>query len=103
YAGGDREDVGTEDEVLGRNAEALGEQALGAGADRHAPLDGVGLALLVQGHDHRGRPVAAELAGVLEEELLAYLQADRVHDRLALYALQARLDHRPLRGVDHDT
>src|SRR4029453_13434070 len=31
----------------------------------------------------------------------AFLQADGVHDPLALHALQASLDHRPFRAVDH--
>ena len=37
-----------------------------------------------------------------EERLLALLQADRVHDGLPLQALQPRLDHVPLRAVEHD-
>ncbi len=32
----------------------------------------------------------------------ALFQADRVDDRLALHAFQARFDDRPLRAVDHD-
>ena len=39
---------------------------------------------------------------LVEEVGLAFLQADRVHDGLALHALEAGLDHRPLRAVDHD-
>jgi hypothetical protein len=33
---------------------------------------------------------------------LAFLQRDRVHDRLALNAPEAGFDDRPLRAVDHD-
>ena len=41
------------------------------------------------------------LARMREERLLAFLEADRVHDALALDALEAGLDDRPLRRVDH--
>ncbi len=70
-------------------------------ADRQPALERVGLALLVERHDHGCGAVAAHLAGVLDEYLFALLEADRVDDRLALHALQPRLDHRPLGGVDH--
>ena len=63
---------------------------------------GVGLALLVERHDdHRGAVAANELR-LVQEVVFAFLEADRVDDRLALDALQAGLDHRPLRAVDHD-
>jgi hypothetical protein len=39
---------------------------------------------------------------MLDELVHAFLHADRIDDRLALHALQPRLDHLPLRGVDHD-
>ena len=94
--GRDREDVGVEDDVLGVEAGALGQQVVGALADRDLARDRVGLALLVERHhDHRGA-VAADLARLLEERLLALLEADRVDDRLALHALEPGLDHAPL-------
>ncbi len=74
-AGGDGEDVGIEDDVLGRKADLLGEQLVGALADRDLALDRVGLALLVEGHDDDGGAVAQHLLGVLEERLLAFLHA----------------------------
>ena len=101
-AGGDGEDVRVEDDVLGREADLLGQDAVGAGADLDLALEGVGLALLVEGHDDDGGAVAAHLLGVLAERRLAFLHRDRVDDRLALHALQAGLDHRPFRRVDHD-
>ena len=39
---------------------------------------------------------------MVQEGLLALLQRDRVDQRLALHAFQARLDHLPFRTVDHD-
>ncbi len=101
-AGGDGEDVGVEDDVLGREADLLGQQLVGPLADRHLALDGVGLALLVERHHHHGRAVAQHLPRVLQERLLALLHADGVDDGLALHALEARLDHRPLGRVDHE-
>ena len=88
-----REDVGIEDDVLRRKADLLGQQLVGPLADGDLALDGVGLALLVEGHHHHGGAVAQHLPGVFEERLLAFLHGDRVDDRLALHALQARLDH----------
>ena len=78
------------------------QQCVGALADRHLALDGVGLASLVEGHDDHGGAVAHTKARVREERLLALLEADRIDDGLALHALEARLDHRPLRRIDHD-
>ncbi len=101
-AGGDREDVGVEDDVLGREADRLGQQLVGAGADIDLALDRLGLAGLVEGHDHDRRAVAQDAAGLVEERLLALLEADRVDHGLALDVLQPGLDHRPLRRIDHD-
>ena len=98
----DREDVRVEDDVLGREADLLREDAVRALGDRDLALDGRRLPLLVERHDDHGGAVAADEAGVAPERLLALLQADRVHDGLALQALQPRLDHVPLRAVEHD-
>src|SRR5579862_2674809 len=100
-SGGDREDVGIEDDVVGRKPGTGSEQFVGAPADRYTPVDGVRLALLVERHHYRGGAVATELAGVTKEDLLAFLEADRVDHRLALHALQPGLDDRPLGGIDH--
>ena len=101
-AGADGEDVRVEDDVAGREADLLGQQPVGPLADGDLVVLGDGLAFLVEGHhDDRGA-VALDQPGLFEELLLAFLEADRVDDRLALDALQARLDDRPLRAVDHD-
>ncbi len=101
-AGGDREDVGVEDDVLGRKAHLVDQHAIGALADLRLARQRVGLALLVERHHHRGRAVAADQRGLALEFVGAFLQRDRVDDALALDALQAGLDHAPLRRVDHD-
>ncbi|OPZ73175.1 MAG: hypothetical protein BWY82_01205 [Verrucomicrobia bacterium ADurb.Bin474] len=43
-----------------------------------------------------------DLTGMIAENILALLEADRIHDALALETLQPRLDHAPLRAVNHD-
>ena len=101
-AGRHREDVRIEDDVVRAESRLLRQQPVAALADRHAALHGVGLALLVEGHHHDGGAVPANLAGLPQERLLAFLQADRVDDGLALDALQSRLDDFPARGIHHD-
>ena len=95
------EDVGVEDDVAGLEPGPLGEQPVRAPADLHLAFGGGGLPRLVERHHHRRRAVAPEGPGLREEVVLALLEADRVHDGLALHALQPRLDDRPLRAVDH--
>ena len=79
---------------LGLEAGPFDQQPEGAFRDLDLAFDGVGLAVLVEAHHDDGRPVPATL-GLREEVVLALLQADRVHDGLALDALQAGLDRRP--------
>ena len=61
-----REDVGVEDDVLGREADLVGEDPVGPLADRLAALEVVGLAVLVEGHDDDGGAVLAAQAGLLD-------------------------------------
>ena len=101
-AGGDGQDVRIEDDVLRREADFLRQDAIGALADLDLALEAVGLAVLVEGHHHHRRAVTADQLRLAHELLLAFLEADRVDDALALQALQAGLDDRPFRAVDHD-
>src|SRR5205807_5952013 len=96
------EDVRVEDQVFGGEARPLGEQPVRALADLDLPLDRVGLALLVEGHDDDAGAVAAHATRLLEHRVLALLEAQRVDDSLSLQALHARFEDRPLRAVDHD-
>ncbi len=73
--GGDGKNVGIENDVFGRKADP-GEQLVGPLADFDLALLGVGLALLVEGHDHHRRAVIHAFAGVDEESLLALLHRD---------------------------
>ena len=58
---------GIEDDVVGAEARLLRQQPVAALADRHPALDGVGLALLVEGHHHDGGAVPANLPGLAQE------------------------------------
>ncbi len=66
-AGGEGEAVGVEDDVLGREADLVDQDPVGALADLLAALEVVGLAVLVEGHHDRGGAVLAAQAGVLAE------------------------------------
>ncbi len=61
------EDVGVEDDVLGRVADLFGEDRVGPLRDLLAALEVVGLALLVEAHDDDRRAVLAAQAGLLDE------------------------------------
>ncbi len=76
HAGRDRENVRVEDDVLRREAHLVHQDVVGALADRAFALDGVGLALLVERHDHDGGTVAPHGLGVLDEGRLAFLERD---------------------------
>ena len=95
------EDIGVEDDVLGREADLVHQDAIGAGADLDLSRGRIGLAHLVKGHDHDGRAVAQAFDRLFAELGLAGLHRDRIDDRLALDAFQARLDHLPFGAVDH--
>ena len=92
-AGADGEDVRVEDDVLRHKAGLLGQQRVRALADLDLPLDGLGLASLVERHHERGCPEPAHAPSLVEERLLPLLQAQRVRDTLPLNALEACLEH----------
>ena len=60
HARGDREDVRVEDDVLGREADLVHEQPVGALADLHLAVGRIRLTLLVEGHDDDPGAVAAD-------------------------------------------
>ncbi len=100
-AGRDGEDVGVEDDVLGREVGLFGQKLVGARADRDFPLERVGLALFVERHHHDRRAISAHQTSLAQKFLLAFLHRDRVDDRLALDAFEPGFDHRELRRIDH--
>ena len=100
-AGGDREDVGIEDDVFRREADLIDQDVVGALADADTALQRIGLALLVEGHHHHRCAMPAHDLRVINESRLAFLQRDRIHHRLALDAFQPGFDDGEFRGVHH--
>ena len=101
-AGGDGENVRVEDDVFGRKADLVDQDAVGARADFNLALIGVSLAFFVESHHHRGGAIAAHQLGLAFELGLAFLHRNRVDDALALDAFQTGFDDAPFRAVDHD-
>jgi hypothetical protein len=97
-----RQDVRVEDDVEGIETGLVGQQRVGALADGDLALDRVRLPLLVERHDNHGSAVTADRTRLAQEVVLALLEADRIDDPFALYALQARLEDAPFRAVHHN-
>ena len=102
HASANGENVGIEDDVLGVEAHLLHQKLVRTAADAHLLGLGCGLALLVEGHHHNRGAVALDNLRLVEELLLATLEGDRVHDALALAALQASLHDVELGRVNHE-
>ncbi len=62
-AGGDRKDIRIEDDVFRREADLIDQDVVGALADAGAARQRIGLALLVEGHDHHRGAMAAHDLG----------------------------------------
>ena len=101
-AGGDGQDVRIEDDVLRREADLLGQDAVCPRADLDLAVQRVGLSHFIERHDDHGGAVPFDQPRMAREGLLALLQADRVDDALALHALEPGFDHLPFGAVDHD-
>ena len=101
-AGRHREDVRIEHDVGRRKAGLVHQQAVGANADLDLAFDGFGLPSFVEGHDDRASAVAAHPTRFVEELGFAFLQADRIDQRLALDALEPSFEDSPFGAVDHE-
>ena len=100
-AGRHRQHVRVKDDVLRRKIGLLGQQFVGARGNFLAAFQIVGLPPLVEGHDHRRRPVAPQQPGAFQELVLAVLQRNGVDNRLALHAPEARFQNLPLGRIQH--
>ena len=100
-AGGNRKNIGVEDDVFGRKPHLVHQHAVGAFANGDLACIGIGLALLIKRHHHGGRAVAFAKRGLALELGRALFQADRIHNTLALQAAQSGLNHAPFGTVDH--
>ena len=101
-AGADGEDIGIKNDVLCREAGLLREQVVAALTNGNLALQRIGLAALVEGHDHHRRAVEPDETRLFEKPGLPFLEGNRIDDALALNAFEASLDHAPFGGVDHD-
>ena len=93
----DRQDIGVKYNILRIEAHPLGQEPVSPLTDLDLALEGIRLPLLVESHHHRSGPQPLDPPGMLEEHCLTLLERDGVNNALALHALEARLDHLPLR------
>ena len=92
--GGNGQDIGVEDDRLGREP-IFGEEFVGSLGNLDFALVGVGLSPLVKEH-HDGRcTIATDLAGLLQEMRFALLERDRIDHGTPLHHLQTGLDDLP--------
>ena len=91
------ENVRVEDDVGGIESNVLSEDSERALANLHFAFNVICLTIFVECHDNDGGTVVTNQTGLAYKFILAFLEADRVDDALALCAAHARFDHRPLR------
>ena len=72
-AGGNGKNIGVKNDVFRREAHFIHQDAVSALTDFNFALKGVGLALLVKGHDHCGGAIAAKQARLALELGHAFL------------------------------
>ncbi len=102
HAGGHGEDVGIEDDVFRRKADLVNEDSISPFADANLLFVGRGLTLFVEGHHDHRRAILEHMRGVAAKCFFANFQRNRVHNALALQALEPGLNHFPLRRVHHE-
>ena len=101
-AGGNGKNIRIKNNVFRRKSHLVNQHAVSAFANFYFALVGVGLTLFIESHDHGGSAIAIDQLCLAFEFIQAFFHADGIHNALALYATQARFDHRPLGAVDHD-
>jgi len=99
---GDRENIRVKNDIFCRKSNFIDEDAISPCADIDLTLFGVGLAVLIKSHDHRGRAVFLDNVGAFFKDIFAFFEADGIDNGFALNTFEASLDHVPFGGVDHD-
>ena len=99
-SGGDSQDVGIEDDVVGIEADAIHQQFEAADANLHFAFHVSRLAFVVKGHDHYSSAKAADERSFADEIFLSFLQRNGIDDALALTALETGLDNAEIGRVD---
>ena len=93
--GRNRKHIWIKDNVLGCKPRLIHQESVGAFTNRATPLEGVGLALFIEGHhDHRGAVFSTE-AGLTQELRFALFHRNGIDDAAALHTFQTGLDHLP--------
>ena len=96
-AGRDRQDVRIENDVVGIESDLIDKDAVSPFADADFLVIGGRLALFIEGHHHHSGPVFHDVPCGFPENILAFLERDRIHDPLALEVFQAFLKDLPFR------
>ena len=93
--------IGIKDDILRRETNLVHKDVIGPLTDADLLLFCGSLALLIKGHYHNSCTMLAQQSGLLNKELLSYLQGDRVHNTLALAPLQPSHDNLKLGCIQH--
>ena len=101
-AGGHRQNVRIENDVILIESDLVDENPVGPLADADLLLVGGSLSFFVEGHHHHRRAVTHDVAGLSFEVFLTLFERNRVHDSLSLEVFQTFLEDFPLRGIHHD-
>ena len=102
HARADRKNVRVKDDVLRVEAKLFDQELVSAAANAHLLSFSRRLPFLVERHHDDGGAVTLHDLRVMQELFLTTLEGDRVHDALALAALQASLDDVELGRVNHE-
>ena len=101
-AGCDRKDVGIENDIFWREAYLIDQHPVAAFANLDLAINRVGLTFFIKRHDNHSRPITAQHFCLCDKGFIAFFQADRVDDPLALKTFKPGLNDIPFRTVDHD-
>ena len=89
----DGKNIGIKDDVLRRITDNFRQYLIGALADFDFLIHGLGLAPLIERHDHDTSAVAFHQSSLLYKGFFALFKADRIDNPFALDALQSCFNH----------
>ena len=95
------ENIGVKNNVFRREADCFSQQFVGTSANFNFPRARIRLPNFIKRHYHHRRTIATNLTRMLDEFILALFHRDRVHNPLALNALQTFFDDFPFGRINH--
>ncbi len=95
YTGGDGKNVGIQRDILRRKTNLFRKNAVSTLTDLDLALGRFRLTRFVERHDYHARAVTLHTLGLFNKRVLAFFEADRVDEPLALHTFQACLEDRP--------